>query len=127
MSDRPERAFTAVSVPMNSGPGMSAAVGVSAPVGAVSRRTRERARRTALSQEGPTTFVLHTELRGTVNVQVRGDDGDWHTITERRAAFFGRTRLELPSPTVGSSRKLRVVFSPRNANVTAWVSDDIQA
>lgn len=124
MSDQPERTFKAMSQPMGTGPGMSS-VGVSAPVGAVSRKTRERARRTALSQEGPTTFVLHTELRGTVHVQVREDDGAWQTVSERRTAFLGRTRLELPAPTMDSPQTFRVVFSPKNANVSSWVSEDI--
>lgn len=124
MSDQPERTFKAMSQPMGTGPGMSA-VSVSAPVGAVSRKTRERARRTALSQEGPTSLVLHTELRGTVHVQVRGDDGDWRTVSERRTALRGRTRLELPASAAGSPQAFRVVFSPRNANVSSWVSGDI--
>lgn len=121
MTDRPQSATKAVSVAMNSGAGISAAMGVAAPVGAVSRKDRQRASRTALLREG-STLVLHTSLRGTVTLQRRASDGDWETVSKRSASLLGRTRVELPDPA-----RFRVVFAPRNGNLGIWVSEELQA
>ncbi|WP_225755311.1 hypothetical protein [Actinotalea sp. Marseille-Q4924] len=123
MSEQPERTFKAMSWPGAGGNAGDASIAVSAPVGAVSRRDRERAARTALRTEGPSRVVLHAELPGSVLLQHRSDDGGWVTLSTTAAARDGRTAIELPDAT--SPRSFRVVFSPRNPNISAWVSEPI--
>ncbi len=125
MSEGADRASRAVSVPMDSGAGMSASMGVAAPIGAVSRRNRERAARTSLRREGPAGVLLLTALQGTVTLQRRAPDGTWESVTRRRASRLGRTRLELPRGAAQSPETFRVVFSPRNSHITSWVSEDL--
>jgi hypothetical protein len=100
-------------------------MGVAAPVGAVSRKDRDRAARTALRREGASGLVLLTALRGRVSLQRRRSDGAWETLVGRRASWSGRTRLELPREAAQGST-FRVVFSPRNPNIAAWVADDVR-
>jgi len=110
---------------MSSGSGMSPSMGVAAPVGAVSRKDRERAGKTSLRRDGASTVLL-TALPGTVSLQRRGPDGTWETLHSRPASRLGRTRLGLPQDEAAAPpRTFRVVFSPRNANIPSWVSGDI--
>jgi len=125
MGEQPERAVTAISVPMNSGAGMNASVGVAAPVGAVSRKDRERAGKTSLRREGTTGLLLLTALPGSVILQRRGSDGTWETLEKKRASRRGRTRIELPREAASSPPNFRVVFAPKNANITSWISENI--
>lgn len=125
MEEQPERAVTAISAPMNSGAGMNASVGVAAPVGAVSRKDRERAGKTSLRREGTTGLLLLTALPGSVILQRRGTDGTWETLDKRPASRRGRTRIELPREAASSPPDFRVVFSPKNANITSWISENI--
>jgi hypothetical protein len=125
MDEQPERAVTAISVPMNSGAGMNASVGVAAPVGAVSRKDRERAGKTSLRREGTTGLLLLTALPGSVILQRRGSDGTWETLEKKRASRRGRTRIELPREAASSLPSFRVVFAPKNANITSWISENI--
>ena len=125
MTEGGERAVTAVSVPMSSGgTGMSPSMGVAAPIGAVSRKDRQRAGRTSLHREG-TSLLLRTALPGRVSLQRRADDGSWETVVRRPASRLGRTRLELPGDATASAGTFRVVFAPRNPNLTAWISPDV--
>ena len=126
MSDRGERASKAVSVPMNSGSGMSPSMGVAAPIGAVSRKDRERAGKTFLRREGTSTLLLLTALPGSVSLQRRGVDGSWETLDRRPASRLGRTRIELPQEATPSPQTFRVVFTPKNSNITSWISGDIR-
>lgn len=127
MSDSQERPTVAVSVPMQSGAGMSPAVGVAAPVGAVRRKDRERAARTSLQRDGA-ALVLHAELPGTVSLQRRGPDGGWETLDTRQVGRTGDTAMAIPQDGGSESpAALRVVFAPRNANLTAWISETVQA
>ncbi|EYR62582.1 hypothetical protein N866_07355 [Actinotalea ferrariae CF5-4] len=123
MDDQPQRATHAAQVPMNSGPGMSASFGVAAPVGAVSRKDRERANRTALRREGQ-GLLLRTALPGTVLLQRQDADG-WETVTRRAASRLGRTRLALPDDAAAAT--YRVMFSPKNGNIPSWVSPVVDA
>nr|WP_297428916.1 hypothetical protein [uncultured Actinotalea sp.] len=91
----------------------------------MSRRNRERAARTALEIEAPSRAVLLSELPGTVALQRRAADGDWETLSTEQTDRTGRTPIELPSQ--GSPRAFRVVFSPRNPNITSWVSQIVDA
>lgn len=125
MDDQRERAIKAVSVPMSSGQGMSPSMGVAAPIGAVSRKDRERAAQTSLRQDGASGFLLLTALPGSVSLQRRDVDGTWETLDRRPASRLGRTRVELPQEAALSPQTYRVVFSPKNANITAWISEDI--
>ena len=125
MKHQPERAIKAAVVPMHSGAGMSPSMGVAAPIGAVSRKDRERAARTSLRQEGSSSLVLRTALPGQVMLQRRGADGTWETLDTRRASRLGRTRLELPDNDAPSPPVFRVVFSPKNANIPSWTSENI--
>ncbi|NCT90407.1 hypothetical protein GXB85_05505 [Cellulomonas sp. APG4] len=118
-----ERATVGVNVPMSSGAGMSASVGVAAPIGAVSRRDKERAARTSLARDG-SALVLRTELPGTVMLQRRSPGATWETLDSRATARQGSTRLELPQDTPAGV--FRVVFSPKNANITTWISADVE-
>lgn len=120
MTDQPERPITAVSVPMSSGAGMSPAVGVAAPIGAVSRKDRGRASRTSARREGA-TVVVHTELPGTVVLQRRDVGGAWDALDKHPAARVGDTRIDLPQDAASST--FRVVFTPRNTDINAWVSE----
>ena len=100
-------------------------MGVAAPVGAVSRKDRERAGKTALYREGASGVLVDTELPGSVALQRRGADGTWETLDTRRASRLGRTKIELPDAGAPSPRTYRVVFSPKNANIPAWTSENI--
>ena len=126
MDDRQERATAAASVPLQSGAGMGASMGVAAPIGAVSRKDRARAARTALQRDGTAGLVLRTALPGTVALQRLGADRTWETVERRAASRLGRTRLRVPAGSTSSS-VLRVVFSPRNANLPACVSEEVDA
>lgn len=125
MDDQRERAVKAVSVPMSSGQGMSPSMGVAAPIGAVSRKDRERAAQTSLRQEGASDLLLVTALPGTVSLQRRDVDGTWETLDRRPASRLGRTRVELPQAAAPTPQTYRVVFSPKNSNISAWISEDI--
>jgi hypothetical protein len=116
-----ERSTKAVSVPIDAG---SPSMGVAAPIGAVSRKDRQRAGKTSLRREGTSTLVLLTALPGSVRLQ-RGDDGSWETLEKRPASRLGRTRIELPQAATASAQTFRVVFLPRNPNITSWVSEEI--
>lgn len=98
---------------------------VAAPVGAVGRKDRERARKTTLYREGPSTFLLVTELPGSVMLQRREVDGTWETIDARTASSLGRTHIGLPDDAASPPPTYRVVFSPKNPNLNPWVSDDV--
>ena len=123
MNDQPERATKAMLLPMDAGPGMGS-MGVAAPVGAVSRKDRERAGKTALYREGASSVLLDTELPGSVALQRRGADGTWETLETRRSSRLGRTRIELPDDAASSS-VFRVKFSPKNAHLPSWTSENI--
>lgn len=110
---------------MDSGAGMSPAMGVAAPIGAVSRKDRARAGRTSLRQEDASTLLLLTALPGSVSLQRRGDDGSWETLAKRPASRLGRTRIALPPEATASPQTFRVVFAPRNSNITSWISGDV--
>ena len=125
MSDRRERPSMAVSVPMSSGAGMSPSMGVAAPIGAVSRKDRERAGKTSLRREGTSSVLLRTALPGSVSLQRRDVDGSWETVERRPASRLGRTRLDLPPSASASPQTFRVVFAPKNSNITSWISADI--
>lgn len=125
MTHRPERAHTVTTLPADSGTGGAPSVGVAAPIGAVSRKDRERAGKTSLQQEGTGSLVLHTALPGNVRVQRRNADGTWETIDSRRASRWGRTRIDLPPEADAPPQTFRVVFSPKNSNIAAWVSGNI--
>jgi hypothetical protein len=125
MNDQPERPTIAVSVPMNSGAGMSPSVGVAAPIGAVSRKDRERAGRTSLRREGTSNVLLDTALPGRVILQRRGADGTWETVHTQPASHLGSTRIELPHEAAPLPPTFRVVFSPKNTNINSWISEDI--
>ena len=113
------------SVAMTSDIGMSASMGVAAPLGAVSRRDRERAARISLQQEGPSGLVLRSALAGSVSLQERGADGMWQTLDKRRTSRLGRTRIELPARSGAPSTTFRVVFAPRNPNIISWISEEL--
>ncbi|MCL3860883.1 hypothetical protein [Actinotalea sp. K2] len=123
MDDRRERASMAAS--MDPGAGINGSIGVAAPIGAVSRKDRERARRTSLLREGTADLLLLTALPGSVSLQRRGADGTWETLDRRPASRRGRTRIELPEQGTSPPQVLRVVFSPKNPNITSWISGDI--
>ena len=128
MNDQPERATKAAVVPMQSGPGMSPSMGVAAPIGAVSRKDRERAGKTSLRREGTSGLLLRTALPGSVLVQRRDADGTWETLERRPASRLGRTRIQLPQGTASAPpppSAFRVVFSPKNANIASWISGTI--
>lgn len=119
MSEQPERSFKAVSWPGTGGGAGNAAVAVSAPVGAVSRKDRERAARTTLEQDGPGVALL-SQTPGSVLLQRRSTDGEWETLSTEPASRQGRTPITLPQD---ASPPFRVVFSPKNPNLTSWVSE----
>lgn len=125
MDDHGERAVSAVNVPMSTGEGMSPSMGVAAPIGAVSRKDRERAGRTSLRRDGTSRLTLLTSLPGTVSLQRRDVDGSWETLDRRPASRLGRTRVELPGAATAARQTYRVVFSPKNSNITAWISEEI--
>lgn len=124
MSEPSERAFKAVSVPMSTGAGMSPSVGVAAPVGAVSRKDRERSRATSLRQEGA-ELLLRTSLPGAVSLQRRSADGTWETLDRRPASRLGLTRIALPTDQTSPAPTFRVVFAPRNPNLPSWISPEV--
>ena len=125
MSEQPERPFIAVQIP--TGAGRSTAVGVHAPIGAVRRKDREAAARTRLDREGPYEVVLHTELPGAVVLQRREPDGSWEPLGRKQAAKDGRTPIDLPSPLPGAApARYRVVFAPKNSDITSWVSEPFE-
>lgn len=123
MDGTSERSSKAVAVSMDSG--VSASMGVAAPIGAVSRRTRLRAGRTSLQQEG-NSAVLRTALPGSAILQRQADGGTWETLERRSTSRRGRTRIELPQEAGPSASTFRMVFSPRNANVPSWVSEALR-
>jgi hypothetical protein len=128
MSDTPERPVIAVMPPQNTGGSVS--MGVSAPIGAVSRKDRERAAKTALLRDDPTTLLLTAELPGRILLERRGEDGAWETVEKYPASRSGRTRIAIPQAPEGAapgSRTFRVVFAPKNVDITSWVSEDIEA
>jgi hypothetical protein len=125
MSEQPERPFIAVQIP--TGAGRATAVGVHAPIGAVSRKDRARAARTALRQEGPSGLVLATELPGTVSLQRWATGSTWDTLETRPASRDGQTRLELPQGPASTPGTYRVVFAPKNVDITSWISEDVLA
>lgn len=124
MSEQPERPFVAVQMP--TGAGRSIAVGVHAPIGAVRRKDREAAARTRLDREGPTTVALHTELPGAVVLQRREADGSWEPVGRKQAAKDGRTPIDLPTPPGAEPARYRVVFAPKNSDITSWVSEPFE-
>lgn len=128
MRDTPERPVIAVMPPQSAGGSVS--MGVSAPIGAVSRKDRERAAKTSLLREGPTTLLLAAELPGRILLERRGRDGTWDTVETHAASRSGRTRIDLPPAPAGAgsgSPAFRVVFAPKNVDITSWVSEEIEA
>lgn len=121
MNEQPERPFIAVQIP--TGAGRATAVGVHAPIGAVSRKDRNRAGRTALRREGE-DLVLETALPGTVSLQRRAPGGTWDTVEAIPSAHTGQTRLELPRGVDGPAT-YRVVFTPKNEDINTWISPDV--
>lgn len=121
MNDQPERAVTAVNVPMSTGAGMSPSVGVAAPIGAVSAKDRERAARTALTRDGD-AVVLHTELPGAASLQRLDADGSWDTLDKRPTSKVADTRYEL-----AAGATYRVVFAPKDSDIPAWISPELGA
>lgn len=124
-ADHAERPIAAVNVPMNTGPGMGASFGVAAPIGAVKAKDRLRAGRTALHRDGAGHVTLTTELPGSVSLQRRAADGSWETVQRRATWRRARTGFDLPGD--ASPETHRVVFTPRNGNIPAWVSEPIDA
>lgn len=122
MNDQPERAIKAATMPMGMG---SPSMGVAAPVGAVSRKDRERAGKTSLRREGTSSLFLRTALPGSVILQRRGVDGTWETLDKQPATRLGSTRIELPQEAASSPPTFRVVFSPKNTNITSWISENV--
>lgn len=122
MDEQPERPFVAVQIP--TGAGRATAVGVHAPIGAVSRKDRTRAARTALRREGP-ELVLTTALPGTVKLQRRAGS-EWETLATEPASRTGENRLTLP-PDAAPGTTYRVVFTPKNEDITSWISAEILA
>ena len=125
MSQQPERPFVALNPLNDSAPG-GGTMALAAPVGAVSRRDRTRAARTALIREDETRLVLVTDLPGTVSLQRREALDGWVTVARMPASRGGRTTVPL-SADEGTTWAYRVVFAPRNANITSWVSEEIRA
>lgn len=121
MSEQPERSFKALSWPGTGGGAGNAAVAVSAPVGAVSRKDRERAARTTLEPDGPSGVALLSQTPGSALLQRRTAASEWETLSTEPASRQGRTPIALPQDT--STRTYRVVFSPKNPNLTSWVSE----
>lgn len=115
-----------VAVDMPTTTGGSVAVGVHAPVGAVRRKDREAAARTRLDREGPSTVVLHTELPGAVVLQRREPDGSWEPVGRQQAAKDGRTPIDLPTTPGAEPARYRVVFAPKNSDITSWVSEPLE-
>ena len=66
---------------------------------------------------------MHTELPGTVALQRRDVGGAWDALDKRPAARLGDTRIDLPQDAASST--FRVVFTPRNMDINAWVSETI--
>ena|SRR5450830_1184803 len=86
---------------------------------------RQRAGKTSLQREGTTDLLLITALPGSVILQRRGTDGTWETLDKRPASRGGRTRIELPQEAASSPPNFRVMFAPKNANITSWISENI--
>ena len=121
MNERDE-SVVAMSGPMGTGGAANAAVGIHAPIGAVSAKDRERAARTALTRDGD-AVVLHTELTGAASLQRLDADGTWDTLEKRPTSKVADTRFELPD----AAATYRVVFSPKNSDIPAWVSAELGA
>ena len=100
-------------------------VGVAAPIGAVSRKDLQRAGKTSLRQEGASRFLLLTALPGDVRVQRQSVGGAWQTLDTRRASRLGRTYIDLPREAAPPPQTFRVVFSPKNSNISSWISENI--
>ena len=121
-TDRPDRPFVSGSAPLGN---VSPSMGIAAPIGAVSRKDRARAARTAMRRDGA-TIVLRTALPGKVSLQRKAHDGDWETVVARPASRLRGTRVEFPRDAEPDA-VFRVVFAPRNTNLTAWVSEPVEA
>jgi hypothetical protein len=120
-----ERSFKAVSVPTGGG-ATGAAMSAAAPIGAVKTKDRERYARTALIPVDASTVTLVTELPGTVLLQQKVSGGTWATIRESRVGRKGRTPISIPDGAAdGGPGQFRVVFSPKNPDLNAWVSESI--
>ena len=121
MNDTPERATIGILPPMGQG---TVSMGVAAPVGSVSRKDRERAGKTALYREG-STILLDTELPGSVTLQRRDADGTWQMLDKQPVSHSGCTTIELPDDAASPPSTFRLVFAPRNPNITSWISENI--
>ncbi|GEN79828.1 hypothetical protein [Actinotalea fermentans] len=117
MSEDQDRPIVAAGVPTGL---HTPAMGIAAPIGAVSRKDRLRAARTALRRDG-SDVVLRVALPGTASLQRRGTDGVWETVATRRV---GRLRTARFAPAPGATA--RVVFAPRNTDISAWVSEPLE-
>lgn len=100
------------------------AAGVHAATGAVSRKDRERADRTALARNG-STLVLRVELPGTATLQRRADDGTWDVVDSKPATKKEPTTFDLPPEPAGPT--YRVVFAPTNEDLNTWISAEVLA
>lgn len=58
-------------------------------------------------------------------LQRREADGTWETLDTRRASRLGRTRIEFGGEATSPTPTFRVVFSPRNTNITSWISESL--
>lgn len=117
MSENQDRPIVAAGVPTGV---HTPAMGIAAPIGAVSRKDRLRAARTTLRRDG-SDVVLRVALAGTASLQRRGADGAWESVETRRV---GRLRTARFTPAPGAAT--RVVFAPRNTDITAWVSEPLE-
>lgn len=120
MTDQPERPFTAAQIPFDTGG--TPAIGVHAPIGAVSRKERARAAKTALHRDGA-AVVLETALPGMASLQRWAPGGAWESVERRPASRDGHTTFDLPPSDAPAT--YRVVFAPKNEDITSWVSEDI--
>jgi len=122
MNDRPEQTIKAATMPMGFG---SPSMATAAPVGAVSRKDRQRAAKTSLRREGPSRLLLRTAIPGSVLLQRQEADGTWETVDRRPASRVGLTRIELPGEATSPTPTFRAVFSPRNTNINSWISESL--
>ena len=125
MDDQAERAIQNVVAPLSSSTRPS--VLVAAPIGAVSRKDRERAAKTSLRRKDASNLLLRTELPGSASLQRRGADGTWETLDVHPVPREGDLRIELPQDAAPPSPTFRVVFSPKNTNITSWISQDVDS
>lgn len=120
MTDQQDRAFVALQPLMDGS--RATAVGVHAPIGAVSPDDRERYAATNLTRDGA-TLTLQTALPGTVMLQRRTPEGAWESITLQPPGRGGQTVLVLPP----DAATYRVVFVPKNEDLNTWVSAELLA